>query len=434
MDYIDLPPITYVNGTITLPGSKSLSNRALLLSALAHGNTTISNLLHADDTQHMLNALTALGVKHHALDQNTYEVFGTNGQFPNKKTTLFLGNAGTALRSLTAVLAFTQGNYQLFGNARMHERPIGALIEALNSIDAKINYLEKIGFPPIHIQPANLTIHHPISLKGDISSQFLSALLIALPLQQHNVTIDIIGELISKPYIEMTIALMQQFGIAITHENWQQFHLSPQEGYQSPGTIEIEGDASSASYFLAAGVIKGGTITVRGIGQGSIQGDTYFAHVLDRMGATIHWTDYTVSAAPPSSGKLKAIDIDLNHMPDAAMTLAVTALFAEGTTTIRNIGSWRVKETDRLTAMATELRKVGAIIKTGENAIHITPPKAFTPHAIIDTYDDHRMAMCFSLVALGEIPIRINEPQCTNKTFPDYFKKFATLAVPSVRT
>lgn len=425
--YIDLSSIPFVNGTVSLPGSKSISNRALLLAALAYGNTTLSNLLHADDTQYMLKALQELGVPYQTLDDDIHKIIGTNGQFPNKKAKLFLGNAGTALRSLTACLTCMQGDYVLLGNKRMHERPIDALIETLSSIGAKINYLEQPGFPPIRIQPAHLAINQPISIRGDISSQFLSALLIALPLLHQNATVEIIGELISKPYIEMTIALMQQFGIVIKNDSWQRFYLASQNGYQSPGHILIEGDASSASYFLAAGAIKGGTVTVQGIGTKSIQGDVHFAHLLTQMGADIHWGHDSISASPPLNGKLRALDIDLNHMPDAAMTLAVTALFAEGTTTIRNIGSWRVKETDRIVAMTTELRKVGAHVETGEDYLRITPPKNVTPNAIINTYDDHRMAMCFSLVALGNIPIRINDPQCVNKTFPDYFTSFTKL-------
>lgn len=427
MEYIDLSPISRVNGTLSLPGSKSISNRILLLSALAKGTTTISNLLHADDTHHMLKALTQLGVKHDLTNDHSYCIEGINGKFPVENATLFLGNAGTAFRPLTAVLALMQGEYTLHGTPRMHERPIGHLVDALAHLGAKIHYLNKPGFPPLHIQPGNLIIDRPIPIQGSVSSQFLSALLMALPLLNQTVTIEVIGQLISKPYIEITLALMQQFGISVIHHDWQQFQLTQQQSYQSPGHIVIEGDASSASYFLAAGAIKGGTVTVNGIGKNSIQGDKAFADVLAKMGAMIRWTDHSISASPPPCGKLQALDIDLNHIPDAAMTLAVAALFAEGTTTLRNIGSWQVKETDRILAMATELKKVGAIVETGEDYIRIIPPQSLISNATIDTYDDHRMAMCFSLVALGDVPIRINDPACVNKTFPDYFEALTTL-------
>ena len=428
MSYINLSPISFVNGTISLPGSKSISNRILLIAALAKGTTTISNLLQADDTQYMLEALTQLGVKHYAGNHHTYCVEGVNGKFPVENAKLFLGNAGTAFRPLTAALALMQGEYILRGTPRMYERPIGHLVDSLTHLGVNIHYLDKLGFPPLHIQPGNLIIDQPIPIQGSVSSQFLSALLMAVPLLNQTVTIEVISELISKPYIEITLALMQQFGISTTHHDWQQFQLTQQQGYQSPGHIVVEGDASSASYFLAAGAIKGGTVTVNGIGKNSIQGDKAFAHILAKMGAIIHWTDHSISASPPTQGKLQALDIDLNHIPDAAMTFAVTALFAEGTTTIRNIGSWRVKETDRIAAMATELKKVGAMVETGEDYIRITPPQSLIPNAVIDTYDDHRMAMCFSLVALGNVPVRINDPGCVNKTFPDYFSMFAALA------
>jgi 3-phosphoshikimate 1-carboxyvinyltransferase len=429
MEYLDLSPIHRVTGSVNLPGSKSISNRLLLLAALAEGVTHITHLLHSDDTARMLEALTMLGVTHRRVDTDTYHVNGTQGNFPVKKANLFLGNAGTAFRSLTGTLAFMQGNYQLSGIARMHERPIGDLVNTLTAIGANITYLERPGFPPLHIQPSHCVINGPIPIRGNVSSQFLTALLLALPLLKQPVTLKVIGELISKPYIGITLDLMQRFGVTVINENWQYFHLSGQDHYHSPGIIQVEGDASSASYFLAAGAIAGGEITVQGVGKKSIQGDKYFADTLAQMGAQITWADNSIRAAPPRVGKLRALDVDLNAIPDAAMTLAVTALFAEGTTTIRNIASWRVKETDRIAAMATELRKVGAIVEEGMDYIRITPPTTLLSHAIIDTYDDHRMAMCLSLVALGGVPIRIHDPHCVAKTFPDYFDVLAGLTM-----
>lgn len=428
-EYLHLAPIHQVSGTVNLPGSKSISNRVLLLAALALGTTEITHLLHSDDTEYMLQALTLLGVEHYPFDTNTHQVMGTHGRFPVSDAKLFLGNAGTAFRSLTSVLALMQGNYQLCGVARMHERPIGDLVEALQYVGAHIDYLGTPGFPPLQIQATQCIYKNPIPIRGNISSQFLTALLMALPLLKQPIRIHVVGELISKPYIAITLNLMQRFGVTVHHENWQIFHLSGQEDYRSPGVINIEGDASSASYFLAAGAIAGGKVTVQGIGKNSIQGDTYFADVLAQMGAQITWADNSICAAPPLSGKLKALDIDLNKIPDAAMTIAVTALFAEGTTTIRHIASWRVKETDRIAAMAAELRKVGAIIEEGSDYIRITPPPTFIPNAIIHTYDDHRIAMCLSLVALGGVPIQINHPGCVAKTFPTYFETLAALVI-----
>jgi 3-phosphoshikimate 1-carboxyvinyltransferase len=403
-----------------------MSNRTLLLAALAEGLTKITQLLHADDTEQMKAALATLGVVQRA-HADSYHVHGTQGNFPVKKASLFLGNAGTAFRPLTAALAFMQGEYQLSGVARMHERPIADLVDALTYLGADINYLGQPGFPPLHIRPSQWAIKGAIPVRGNVSSQFLTALLLALPLLKQPVTVKVLGELISKPYIEITLHLMQQFGVTVVNENWQYFHLSGQESYQSPGKVAIEGDASSASYFLAAGAIAGGEVTVHGIGKHSVQGDKYFADTLAQMGAEITWTDTAIRAAPPLNGKLRALDVDLNHIPDAAMTLAVTALFAEGTTTIRNIASWRVKETDRIAAMATELRKVGALVEEGADYLRITPPATLINHAIIDTYDDHRMAMCLSLVALGGVSIQINDPHCVAKTFPAYFDLFKSL-------
>ena len=425
MEQLNLSPASHADGRITLPGSKSISNRTLLLAALASGNTEIRDVLASDDTARMLESLTKLGVKLDQIGEHAWRVHGCTGNFHNKQADLFLGNAGTAFRPLTAALAFSNGDYQLSGVARMHERPIGDLVDALQQAGANINYLGQPGFPPLKIAPAQADLSLPIKIRGDVSSQFLTALLMALPLSKQQASIDVVGELISKPYIEITLNLMAKFGVQVERDGWQRFTIAANSVYTSPGHICVEGDASSASYFLAAGVIAG-SVTVDGIGQHSIQGDVRFAEALSLMGGEISYGENHISAK--KANKIKAIDLDCNHIPDAAMTLAILALFADGTSTLRNIASWRVKETDRLTAMATELRKLGASVVEGGDYLQITPPTAIKPNAVIDTYDDHRMAMCFSLVSLAGVPITINDPACVNKTFPDYFACFAKIA------
>ena len=423
MEQLHLKPASQVTGDMQLPGSKSISNRTLLLAALAKGNTEIRGLLTSDDTDRMLEALNALGVKVSQTEQGII-VEGCNGDFPNKQADLFLGNAGTAFRPLTAALAFSNGDYHLHGVPRMHERPIGHLVTALRSAGANIECLANNGFPPLQISPAALDVSKPIQIRGDVSSQFLTALLMALPLTGKQATIEVIGELISKPYIEITLNLMAKFGVHVQRDEWQQFTIPANSQYASLDTMYVEGDASSASYFLAAGAI-GGTLNVHGVDAISIQGDIKFAEALALMGGEITYGENFITTS--KAAKIKAIDLDCNHIPDAAMTLAILALFADGTTTLRNIASWRVKETDRLTAMATELRKVGATVIEGEDYITITPPEALTQNAEIDTYDDHRMAMCFSLVSLGGVPVTINDPNCVAKTFPTYFEVFANI-------
>ncbi len=434
MEQLHLLAATKSSGDIILPGSKSISNRTLLLAALAENETMVYELLVSDDTERMLEALALLGI---ALEKMTtpettkmhWRVKGCSGSFPNKNADLFLGNAGTAFRPLTAALAFSGGNYTLSGVPRMHERPIGDLVDALHQAGASIEYLENEGFPPLRISPANIDVSKPIKIRGEVSSQFLTALLMALPLTKQEATIEVVGELISKPYIEITLNLMAKFGVRVAREGWQRFTVPANSHYYSPKMVFVEGDASSASYFLAAGAIaakNGLSLRVFGINQSSIQGDIKFANEIQKMGALIEFGGNWITATAPK-GKLKAIDLDCNHIPDAAMTLAILALFADGTTTLRNIASWRVKETDRIAAMAAELRKVGAIIEEGADYIKITPPATLTPNAVIDTYDDHRMAMCFSLVSLGGVPITINNPKCVAKTFPDYFKVFESI-------
>jgi 3-phosphoshikimate 1-carboxyvinyltransferase len=431
-EYLDLPPLLSAQGTVRLPGSKSISNRVLLLAALAHGTTEVRDLLHSDDTERMLEALTTLGINVTSLGDNAYRITGCGGEIPQKEANLFLGNAGTAFRPLTAALALAGGHYVLSGVPRMHERPIGDLVDALRQLGADVRYQGNAGFPPLEIFPAMLA-GDVLQVRGDVSSQFLTGLLMALPLMGRTVSIEVVGELISKPYIEITLAMMARFGVKVERQEWQRFVVFGGQRYQSPGTIYVEGDASSASYFLAAGAIAGGPVRVEGVGKTSVQGDVRFVEALEKMGARISVGDNWMEARAPANGKLKAIDLDCNHIPDAAMTLAVAALFADGVTTLRNIASWRVKETDRIAAMAVELRKVGATVEEGGDYLRITPPAQTNP-AAIGTYDDHRMAMCFSLAAFGKAGIRINEPQCVAKTFPGYFKMFEqiTRSVPVI--
>jgi 3-phosphoshikimate 1-carboxyvinyltransferase len=451
-NFIDLPPLLTAHGTITLPGSKSISNRVLLLAALSEGTTEVRDVLLSDDTERMLDALRILGVGVEQLDTHVFRVQGCGGNFPVKDAELFLGNAGTAFRPLTAALALSGGHYRLSGVARMHERPIGDLVDALRALGADIRYQGNACFPPLEIFPAQLA-GDTVQVRGDVSSQFLTGLLMALPLTGQTVKVEVVGELISKPYIEITLALMARFGVRVERQEWQSFVVFGGQRYRSPGTVYVEGDASSASYFLAAGAIGGGPLRIEGVGRDSIQGDVRFADALALMGAQIEQGPNWMEARAPADGRLKAIDLDCNHIPDAAMTLAVAALFADGTTTLRNIASWRVKETDRIAAMATELRKVGATVEEGADFIRITPPQTpaglecgrdesrpygaspiHNPAAGINTYDDHRMAMCFSLAAFGAEGMRINDPACVAKTFPDYFAAFAsvTQAVPVI--
>ncbi|TAK67017.1 MAG: 3-phosphoshikimate 1-carboxyvinyltransferase [Betaproteobacteria bacterium] len=426
MEYLDLAPIRGVAGTVKLPGSKSISNRVLLLAALASGDTRLHHLLASDDTRVMQDALRTLGI---AVKQDGAEtvVTGAGGAIPVKAAELFLGNAGTAFRPLTAALALSGGDYRLSGVARMHERPIGDLVDALRGLGASIDYLGKTGYPPLHLKPALINAGVKVRVRGDVSSQFLSALLMASPLTGRQTTIAVEGELISKPYVEITLNTMRRFGVEVAREGWTAFTIPAGAHYRSPGEIWVEGDASSASYFLAAGAIGGGPVRVEGVGRASVQGDVRFAEALEQMGARIARGENWIEASAPPGGKLRAIDADFNHIPDAAMTIAVVALFADGPCTLRNIGSWRVKETDRIAAMATELRKLGATAEEGKDWLRVTPPAALR-QATIDTYDDHRMAMCFSLAALGGVTVRINDPQCVGKTFPEYFELLSRIA------
>jgi 3-phosphoshikimate 1-carboxyvinyltransferase len=430
-NHFDLQPAMRAQGTVRLPGSKSISNRTLLIAALASGTTQIMDLLASDDTHVMLMALQKLGVQWEQVgDSQNYVVHGTQGAFPTHHADLFMGNAGTAIRPLTAALAAMGGDYTLHGVSRMHERPIGDLVDALNAIGARIEYTGQAGYPPLHIQRGQI-IAHRMQVRGNVSSQFLTALLIAAPLmaKEHAVAIDVLGDLISKPYIEITLNLMQRFGVTVERDGWQSFTVPTGQQYVSPSMIHVEGDASSASYFLAAGAIAKGPVRVEGVGKNSIQGDVRFVEALQKMGATITMGENWIEAT--SNGVLKAIDADFNHIPDAAMTIAIAALYADGPSTLRNIASWRVKETDRIAAMATELRKLGAVVEEGADYLRVTPPEQIQA-AAVDTYDDHRMAMCFSLASLDGAArrgnrIRINDPECVAKTFPDYFDVFAKI-------
>ena len=424
MEQLTLDPIAKVSGEVNVPGSKSLSNRALLLAALAEGETELTNLLDSEDIEHMLNALTKLGVSYRLSEDKTQCVVQGNGGAFNvaEPLELFLGNAGTAMRPLCAALAASNVDTVLTGEPRMEERPIGDLVDALREADAEVTYLKNEGFPPLQIKGKTLN-GGEMSVDGSVSSQFLTALLMAAPLFSGDVTIRIKGELVSKPYIDITLDTMAKFGVTVENDNYQTFTVSGDAKYIAPGKFMVEGDASSASYFLAAGAIKGGTVRVTGIGQNSIQGDIRFADVLEAMGATVVWHDEYVEI---TGAPLKGVNMDMNHIPDAAMTIATTALFAEGPTTMTNIYNWRVKETDRLAAMATELQKLGAKVEEGHDYIKVWPTDSLK-HAEIDTYNDHRIAMCFSLVALSDTPVTINDPGCTRKTFPDYFTRFKTL-------
>ncbi|ASF14423.1 MULTISPECIES: 3-phosphoshikimate 1-carboxyvinyltransferase [unclassified Shewanella] len=424
MKQLRLEPVVQVRGEINIPGSKSISNRALLLATLAKGTTTLTNLLDSDDIRHMLASLKQLGVEYSLSQNNTVcELIGLGGTISaDSAQTLFLGNAGTAMRPLCAALTLGRGEFTLTGEPRMEERPIGDLVDALRQLGANVVYLKNDGFPPLTINATGLN-GGDVEIAGDLSSQFLTALLMVVPLAKGSVNIHVKGELVSKPYIDITLALMAQFGVNVINHDYARFEIPVGQQYVSPGKVLVEGDASSASYFLAAGAIKGGEVKVTGVGRLSIQGDVKFADVLEKMGADIEWgDDYIIARGAP----LTAVDLDMNHIPDAAMTIATAALFAKGTTTIRNIYNWRIKETDRLAAMATELRKVGALVEEGHDYIQITPPAVLNT-AEIDTYNDHRMAMCFSMLAFADCGITINDPDCTSKTFPDYFAQFASL-------
>ncbi len=442
-EHLDLPPLIGAAGQVRLPGSKSISNRLLLLAALAEGVTELPGLLDSDDTQVMLQALRALGVRIDGQPGDAPHpprVHGCGGAFAGRAADLFLGNAGTAVRPLTAALALLGGRYTLRGVPRMHQRPIGDLVDALRAIGCAIDYLGEPGYPPLAIGAGRPQLRQPLRVRGDVSSQFLSALLLSLPLlhADQDIEVQVEGELISRPYVELTLALLARFGVRVRNHAWQRFTIPAGSRLRSPGRLQVEGDASSASYFLAAGVLgalhgQGGPLRVLGVDASSMQGDVEFARVLERLGARMQWGEGWIESCglQPGRARLTGGDIDCRAIPDAAMTLAVTALFAEAPTRLRGIGSWRVKETDRIHAMHTELRKLGARVESGDDWLQVWPlAEADWRSASIHTYDDHRMAMCFSLASFGPADIRIEDPGCVAKTFPAYFDRFAAVARP----
>ena len=417
-DSLILAPIKRISGRVDLPGSKSLSNRVLLLSMLAEGTTQIQNLLDSDDVRYMIGALEKLGITlQETREKNEISVEGCSGRIPNSDLELMLGNAGTAMRPLTAALTLGQGRYVLDGVPRMRERPIVDLVEGLQQLGAKVRLLNGPPGPPVEILAQGLP-GGTARIKGSVSSQFLSAILMAAPGAEKDVTLEIDDTLVSVPYVEMTLALMERFGVHVENRDFQEFHIPGKQTYHSPGDFFVEGDASSASYFLAGAAITGGTVTVHGCGTESLQGDSKFAEVLEQMGAETQWQPHSVTVR---GNTLKGVDLDMNRMPDAAMTLAVAALFAEGTTKIRNVYNWRLKETERMKAVTTELRKLGAEVEEGGDYLIIDPPDQIQSTEI-ETYDDHRMAMAFSLAACGAESVTILDPGCVSKTFPDYFE------------
>lgn len=432
---IVLQPIKEISGIVKLPGSKSLSNRILLLAALSEGTTVLDNLLNSDDVHYMLGALRTLGLHVEEDSENKRAVVeGSGGLFPVGKESrdevhLFLGNAGTAMRPLTAAVTAAGGNssYILDGVPRMRERPIGDLVTGLKQLGADVDCFLGTNCPPVRVVGKGGLPGGKVKLSGSVSSQYLTALLMAAPLALGDVEIEIIDKLISIPYVEMTLKLMERFGVSVEHtDSWDRFLIRGGQKYKSPGKAFVEGDASSASYFLGGAAVTGGTITVEGCGTSSLQGDVKFAEVLEKMGAKVTWTENSVTVTgPPRNSfgrkRLRAVDVNMNKMPDVAMTLAVIALFADGVTTIRDVASWRVKETERMIAICTELRKLGATVEEGSDYCVITPPEKLNV-AAIDTYDDHRMAMAFSLAACADVPVTIKDPGCTRKTFPDYFE------------
>lgn len=445
-EFLDVPALRAVQGRVRLPGSKSISNRVLLLAALSEGATRVRGLLDSDDTRVMLQALAQMGCGVRRADGRADEVLieGLGGRAPASPTRLFLGNAGTAMRPLTAALALLGGEHELSGVARMHERPIGDLVAALRRLGCRIEELGQPGFPPLRIAEAAgvppLALDAPVRVRGDVSSQFLTALLLALPLaaREREVTVQVEGELISRPYIHITLALLERFGVAVQRQGWERFVIPEGSRYQSPGEVLVEADASSASYFIAAGALSapegGEGLVIEGLGLDAVQGDIRFVEAACLMGADVQggsgWLRARRGAWP-----LKAVDLDCNHIPDAAMTLVMMALYADGPSTLRNIASWRVKETDRIAAMTAELRKLGAAVEEGADFIRITPPALAGGWraASICTYDDHRMAMCASLAAFNPaaLPVRVQDPKCVAKTFPDYFETLFAAARPA---
>ena len=421
MNEITLKASKQVRGCIKLPGSKSITNRVLLMAALGGGVTKLIDPLRSEDTDQMINALIKLGVSVKEVndDKNIIEIKGAEHNFPNKNTNLFLGNSGTTFRPLAAVLAMMRGDYYLSGIERMHERPIKDLVDALEQMGSSIRYEQNHGYPPITINNSSIEISEPIQIKGDISSQYLTALLIAGPISNNEFNIEVIGDLISKPYIDITLKLLTKFNIFYNNDNWRLFSLKKDSVYRNPTKIFVEGDASSASYFFAAASLSG-SIEIKGVTKDSIQGDLKFLDIISKMGAKIEYKSDSIQVTKASG--LKGLEIDCVEIPDAAMTLAIMAVFADKPTKLKNIGSWRVKETDRILAMDNELTKMGVEVSTTHDSMTIFPQKQLNDNISIETYNDHRIAMCFSLFCLKNLNITIQDPNCVNKTYPDYFK------------
>jgi 3-phosphoshikimate 1-carboxyvinyltransferase len=403
------------------PGSKSLTNRALPCAALARGTSLLRGALESDDTHVMIEALTQLGVKI-ACDPaaKTIKVVGCGGPVPARHAELFVGNSGTSIRFLTAMLAAGQGTYRLDGTPRMRERPIGDLIEALGQLGAKVECELNNGCPPVVVHAAGLSGGRA-TIRGDVSSQFLSGLLMAAPYARGTVELALAGELVSQPYVEMTLAVMAAFGVEVAADGFSELSILPSRGYLGCD-YSIEPDASAASYFFAAAAITGGEITVDGLTESSLQGDVDFVDVLRRMGCEV---DYGANSIRVFGGKLKGVEVDMNEISDTVQTLGAVALFADGPTTITNVGHIRHKETDRIAALATELRKLGATVEERSDGLRITPGALHG--AEIDTYDDHRMAMSLALAGLRVPGVVIKDPACVNKTYPEFFQDLASI-------
>ncbi len=427
--YHGQPATGPIDAVVTLPGSKSITNRALIVAALADGHSLLAGALLADDTQLMIEVLRTLGVPV-SVDEagGVVEVTGCGGHIPVEEARLYCGNAGTVMRFGTALVALGQGRYELDGVDRMRQRPIGGLAEVLSTLGAGIEWLGEEGFPPLAVHGQGLRGGH-VSFDAPESSQLVSALLLAAPYASRDVLIDVTGAVPSKPYLRITTSIMDRFGVSVVEQferDRARFIVESSQRYRGC-TYTIEPDASNATYFLAAPAMAGGRVTVERLGTESIQGDARFVDVLEKMGCRIDRAgDHLTVHGPEEGDRLRGIDVDLNQMPDTVQTLAVLALFAEGATVIRDVANLRVKETDRLAALSRELTKLGGRIEERHDGLTIHPPASISP-ATIDTYDDHRMAMSFSLAGLKSSGIVIDNPGCCTKTFPDFFERFGCL-------
>ena len=414
-DSIEIQPAGPLNARIRPPGSKSITNRALVCAALASGDSTLRGALDSDDTQLMIECLRRLGIAVVATDGGqTLAVSGCGGDFSAESAELFVGNSGTTIRFLTALCTLGRGTFRLDGVDRMRQRPIGDLLEALVQLGADVTSAVGNGCPPVVVQGRGLA-GGSAQVRGDISSQFLSGLLMAAPYAQQPVDLEIAGPLVSQPYVDMTLAVMNAFGVAVENNNRKRFHVAAPQCYQGRD-YEIEPDASAASYFWAAAAIAGGTVTVEGLSRDALQGDVAFCDCLARMGCRVEYADISVSV---SGGPLRGIEVDMNAISDTVQTLAAVALFAKGPTTIRGAGHIRHKETDRIGDLARELRKLGGEVDELEDGLRITPGKLQA--AKIETYHDHRMAMSLALVGLRQAGVVIRDPGCTAKTYPKFF-------------